>query len=170
MGRVMGRVWSTQVVATQDILWMYVDRKIKTNPIRIKRKRKIVLDVEEVDTLLLDAMPHAMKTARSWKNPRSQKRKQDKHRHKNHNEELMEIHNSLITIFPSFVIDVEQKAILLETALQLLRSYMPIFQTQKLPEIIPEKTPWQHIRWTLVQGSVLLKRSLLRHVNWLTFV
>ena len=63
-GKSNGRVWSAQVVATQDLLWMYVDRKIKTHPSRIKRKRKIVLDVEEVDTLLLDAMPHAIKMAR----------------------------------------------------------------------------------------------------------
>ena len=58
----MGRVWSARVVAAQDILWMYVDRKTKINPRRIKRK--VVLDVEEVETLLPDAMPHAIRTAR----------------------------------------------------------------------------------------------------------
>ena len=57
----MGRVWSARVVAALDILRIYVDRKINANPTR----RKVVLDVEEADTLLLDAMPHAIKTARS---------------------------------------------------------------------------------------------------------
>ena len=57
---IMGK-WSAWVVAAQDILRIYVDRKIKTNLTR----RKVVLDVEEADTLLLDGMPHAIKTARS---------------------------------------------------------------------------------------------------------